>query len=60
MSKGHPYAGRKIHVESGFGDGIAACGAPMAGQDGWAFTRKFVTCKKCKKTSQYKLLRHKI
>lgn len=31
MSKGHPYAGKKIHVESGNNDNLAACGATMAG-----------------------------
>lgn len=38
MSKGHPYAGKKIHVESGRNDNLAACGAPMSGQNGYAFT----------------------
>ena len=60
MSKGHQYAGKKIHVESGHNDNLAACGAPMAGQNGYAFTRRFVTCDKCKKTKQYKLVPHKL
>ena len=60
MSKGHPYAGKKIHVESGRNDNLSACGAPMAGQNGYAFTRQFVTCDKCKKTKQYKLVPHKL